>query len=301
MRWLASAAIAAAGCQGLDADAGLDADVRVAGGQYFPGGIPAASCDARVTSVDSPSNTIRAGQIDKALSGRITRDGRAIAFGFAGDAGYWTIPAGPMDISFPDQLDWSAKLSFAPTLDDGPRDLAVAAVDATGRFGAPSLVTLRVRPHAVDLADTRLVVSLSWDTEADLDLHLVVPTQPPITVWSRRPSTYVPPGPGEPVDPDALGAAGALDADSNSQCLIDGRREENVIWRGPTAAPPHGSYAVLVDTFSLCAAATAHWTVDVYRDGDPVSIAHTEGTVVDSDTRGNHLAGSGVRALTFDD
>ncbi|TMQ10803.1 MAG: hypothetical protein E6J90_35835 [Deltaproteobacteria bacterium] len=72
-----------------------------------------------------------------------TRDGRAIAFGFAGDAGYWTIPAGPMDISFPDQLDWSAKLSFAPTLDDGPRDLAVAAVDATGRFGAPSLVTLR--------------------------------------------------------------------------------------------------------------------------------------------------------------
>ncbi|TMQ10804.1 MAG: hypothetical protein E6J90_35840 [Deltaproteobacteria bacterium] len=142
MRWLASAAIAAAGCQGLDADAGLDADVRVAGGQYFPGGIPAASCDARVTSVDSPSNTM---------------------------------------------------------------------------------------------------------------------------------------------------------------CLIDGRREENVIWRGPTAAPPHGSYAVLVDTFSLCAAATAHWTVDVYRDGDPVSIAHTEGTVVDSDTRGNHLAGSGVRALTFDD
>jgi hypothetical protein len=293
--------LALAGCTGLPADPGLAADVRVAGAQFFSGGLPAPTGDARVASVDSPNNTIRAGQIDKALTGRITRDGRAIALGFTDDAGYWTVPAGAMDASFPDQLDWSAKLSFAPTLEDGPRDLAVAAVDAAGRFGPPSMVTLRVRPHEVDVTDTRLVVSLSWDTEADLDLHLVVPTQPPITVWSRHPTSYVPPGPGEPVDPNAIAAAGTLDVDSNSQCLIDGRREENVIWRGPAAAPPHGTFAVLVDTFSLCAAPTAHWTVDVYRDGDPTSIAHAEGTVVDSDTRGSHLASSGVRAASFDD
>src|SRR5262249_22137581 len=97
-----------------------------------------------------------------------------------------------------------------------------------------------------------------------------------------------------------LTAWGAFDEDISSQCLIDGRREENVIWSGPTAAPPRGSYAVLVDTFSLCAAPTAHWTVDVYQGGDPTSIAHAEGTVVDSDTRGSHLAGSGVLALSFD-
>jgi hypothetical protein len=205
-----------------------------------------------------------------------------------------------MDLNQPDELTWSARLSFAVTLDDGPHDLQVAAVDAAGRFGAPTPLTLTVRPHLVSLTDTRLVVSLSWDTEADLDLHVALPTSPPITVWTQHPTSYVPPAPGEPADPDAITAAGILDADSNSQCLIDGRREENVIWGGPTAAPPHGSFTVLVDTFSLCAAPTAHWTVDVYRDAALTSIAHAEGTVVDSDTRGAHLAGSGVRALTFD-
>jgi hypothetical protein len=205
-----------------------------------------------------------------------------------------------MDGSFPDQLTWSARLSFAPTLADGPHPLQVAAIDAGGRFGPPSMLTLTARPHEVDLTETHLVVSLSWDTEADLDLHVVVPTSPPITVWSKHPSSYVPPGPGDPVDPDAVDAAGALDVDSNSQCQIDGRREENVVWRGALAVPPAGTYAVRVDTFSLCGAPTAHWFVDVFRDGDPTSLAHAEGTVVDSDTRGAHVAGSGARALTFD-
>lgn len=291
----------AGGCGGLSADPGLDAQVRVAGAQFLPGAMPAPIGDARITALDSPSNTIRAGEINKALSGRLTRDGGAVAFGLAGDAGYWTVPAGPIDGSFSDQLTWSARLSFAPTLDDGPHELAVAAVDPAGRFGPASKLTLTARPHAVELGGTRLVVSLSWDTEADLDLHVVLPTRPPITVWTQHPSSYVPPGPGDPVDPGALTAAGALDADSNSQCLIDGRREENVAWSGSAAAPPHGTFAVLVDTFSLCGAPTAHWTADVYRDGDPTSIAHAEGTVVDSDTRGAHVAGSGVRALTFDD
>jgi hypothetical protein len=297
----AAALAALAGCTGVTAAPGLDADVRVAGAQFFPGAMPAPTGEARITSVDSPSNTIRAGEINKALAGRLTRDGAAVAFGLVGDAGYWTVPAGVVDSSFPDELDWSARLSFAPDLPDGPRPLAVAAVDGAGRFGPPTLQTLTVAPHSAPLAGTRLVVSLSWDTEADLDLHVVLPGSPSITVWSKHPSSYVPPGPGEPVDPNAIAAAAALDADSNSQCLIDGRREENVIWHGPTAMPPPGRYAVLVDTFSLCAAPTAHWTVDVYRDGDATSIAHAEGTVTDADTRGAHVASSGVRALTFDD
>jgi len=299
VRWLA--AIAIAGCTGVAADPGLDAELRVAGAQFFPGAMPAPASDARVTSVESPNNNIRAGEINKSLAGRLTRDAVAIAIGLPGDAGYWTSPAGPADSSFPDQLTWSARLAFAPGLADGPHGVELAAVDPAGRFGPRSTQTLTVQPHSVALADTRLVISLSWDTEADLDLHVGVPAAPPITVWSKHPTSYVPPGPGEPVDPAAIEAAGILDFDSNSQCVVDGRREENVIWRGPAAAPPHGSYAVRVDTFSLCGAPTAHWTVDVYRDGDPSSIAHAEGTVVDSDTRGDHVAGSGVLALTFDD
>jgi hypothetical protein len=301
VRRLALLGALAAGCGGVDADPGLAADLRVANAQFFSGALPAPTTDAKITSIASLNNTIRAGQIGKALSGRMSHDGRAAAVAFASDAGYWIVPAGAMDAVLPDELTWSAQVSFAPNLADGPRVLQVSAVDAAGRFGSPETLTLTVRPHAVALDGTKLVVSLSWDTEADLDLHVVVPTSPPITVWAQHPTTYVVPQQGDPIDPNAIAAAGTLDADSNSQCRIDGQREENVIWHGPAAVPPHGSYAVLVDTFSLCAAPTAHWTVDVYKDGDMTSIAHAEGTVVDSDTRGDHVAGSGVRALVFDD
>jgi hypothetical protein len=296
----AVAALAAlAGCSGVGADPGLDAELRVAGAQFYAGAMPSPTTTTQVDSVDSPNNTVRAGQIGKSLSGLIDRDAAAVALGLADDAGYWIVPAGALDTTQSDLRDWSVKVSFAPTLAVGSRELAVAAVDAAGRFGPPNTLTLSVRPHEVDLSDTHLVVSLSWDTEADLDLHVVLPGEPLDIVWAQHPTSYVLPQPGEPVDPAAIERAGRLDVDSNSQCVIDGRREEDVVWRGATAAPPHGSFTVLVDTFSLCAAPTAHWAVDVYQGGDPTSIRHAEGTVVDSDTRGAHVAGSGVRALTF--
>lgn len=297
MKWLA--VIAIAGCTGVTADPGLDAELRVAGAQFFPGTIPAPTTDARISSIVIASDTIRAGQLSKALSGVVDIGGTAVALGFTSDTGYWIVPAGPLDLAQPDQRDWSARLSFAPSLPTGTRDLEVIAIDGTGRFGQPSTLRLRVEPHEVDLTDTNLVISLSWDTEADLDLHVVLPGEPQDIVWAQHPTSYQLPQPGEPTDPAAIDAAGRLDVDSNAQCAIDGRREENVVWRGAAAVPPHGSFAVLVDTFSLCAAPTAHWTVDVYRDGDPTSIQHASGTVVDADTRGDHVAGSGVRALTF--
>jgi hypothetical protein len=114
-------------------------------------------------------------------------------------------------------------------------------------------------------------------------------------VWTGNPSSYVAP-PGEPSDAAAAAAAGRLDFDSNAQCIIDGRREENVVWT-MTGLPASGAYAVLVDAFSLCAATTAHWKVDVFAEG--MAMQHAEGTVTDADTRGAHVAGSGTRALQF--
>jgi hypothetical protein len=291
--------VALAACGGVDTDPGLDAFVRVAGGQFYAGAMPTPTTDVAVTGIDSLNNTIWAGQINKGLSGRVARAGRAVAIGFAGDAGYWIVPAGSADLNMPDELTWSAKASFSDALDAGMHDLQIAAVDAGGGFGPPSTLGLTVRSRQLDLTDTKLAVSLAWDTESDVDLHVVLPTDPPIVVWSGNPNSYEPPPPGTPPDPDAVAAGGILDFDSNSQCLIDGRREENVVWRGALAMPPAGTYAVLIDTFSLCAAPSAHWKVDVFVGGDPTSIAHAEGTVVDADTRGDHVATSGVRALAF--
>lgn len=284
-----------AGCAGTTADPGLAAEVQIAGAQYVEGAMPAPSGPLAVTAIDSLNNSIWQGQVGKALSGRVAGGARAVAIGFPDDAGYWIVVPGAADLNVPDELTWSAKASFSNELAVGPHELAVAAIDDEGRLGAPATLSLSVRDRQLDVADTRLAISLRWDTEADLDLHVVVPGDPPVIVWSGNLNSYTPPPPGEPVDPMGPDTGGVLDYDSNSQCVIDGRREENVVWRGALATPPSGTYTVLVDTFSLCAATTAHWDVDVFVGG--VQGPHAEGTVTDGDTRGAHVASSGIRAL----
>ena len=284
-------------CTAATTDPGLDAHVRVAGAQYIEGKMPAPTGTVAVTAIDSLNNTIFAGQIGKSIGGRITAGGQAVAIGFAGDPGFWIVPAGAADLNMPDELTWGAKASFADTLEPGTHDLVVEAIDSNRGFGPPNTLTLTVQSRELDLTGTKLAVSLRWDTEADLDLHLALPDG--TIVWTGNLNSYVPPPPGEPEDPAAAAAGGILDFDSNAQCLIDGRREENIVWRGAMAAPPHGDYRVLVDTFSLCAATTAHWSVDVFVDGNDQSVAHAVGTVTDADTRGTQDASSGVQALTF--
>jgi hypothetical protein len=287
-----------AGCSGVTSDPGLGAQLRVAGAQFYEGDLPRATSDVAVTGIDSLNNTIWPGQVNKAIGGRLGPRGIAAAIQLMGDSGFWVVPADAPDLNMPDQLTWSAKASFSDAIEAGSHDVLISAVDDNREFGPPNTLTLTVQSRELDLTGTKLAVSLRWDTESDLDLHLVLPDG--TIVWSGNLNSYVPPPPGDPTDPNAAAAGGILDVDSNAQCLIDGRREENIVWRGDLAMPPAGNYAVLVDTFSLCAATTAHWTVDVFEHADEASIAHAEGTVTDADTRGAHEASSGVRALTFD-
>jgi hypothetical protein len=259
--------------------------------------MPPPTGTVAVTAIDSLNNTIFAGQVGKAVGGRIQHGGEAVAIGFAGDPGFWIVPAGAADLNMPDELTWGAKASFSDDLEPGAHDLVVEAIDSNRAFGPPNTLSLTVQSRQLDLTGSKLAVSLRWDTEADLDLHLELPDG--TIVWSGNLNSYVPPPPGEPDDPAAAAAGGILDFDSNAQCLIDGRREENIVWRGAMAVPPLGRYRVTVDTFSLCAATTAHWDVDVFTDGNDQSMAHAEGTVTDADTRGAHEASSGVHALSF--
>jgi len=88
---------------------------------------------------------------------------------------------------------------------------------------------------------------------------------------------------------------GRLDFDSNENCILDGRREENVFW---PVEPPHGRYIVRVDTFSLCGQPGARFGVTVNRNGQIV--AQAEGRSVETDTRGPHGAGAGLTMLELD-
>jgi hypothetical protein len=169
----------------------------------------------------------------------------------------------------------------------------VHAVDAGGRFGPPNTVVLTAlaAPSSVSVPPGPLVVSLTWDTEADLDLHVVNPLGEEIYHDKRTTlDTFSPGAPGS----DA-GSYGYLDIDSNANCAIDGRRQETVTWVG---APPSGQYSVRVDATSLCGQAIAHYSVRALLNG--AAIGQASAVAVGFDTWGPHDRGAGVLALSFD-
>jgi hypothetical protein len=282
-----------AGCGGLAGDVGLRADLRVAGAQFVPGDLDAASPAGGppVISVFNSLTAVQPGERDKPLTGALGTTASAVALSLRGDRGYWIVVAGPPALDAPDLPTFQATLSFSFDLPIGGLTLVARAVDAAGRFGDATVVPLHSAPAPPP--DGVLVVSLDWDTEADLDLHLIVPGG--VEVWAHNINSFEGPLPGAVVDAAAWMEGGILDFDSNAGCVIDGRRRENIVWQ---ATPPPGTYVVRVDTASLCGAPAARWNVRVLAAG--ASIAAAQGISLPGDPRFSKGAGSGVRALTFD-
>lgn len=292
-RLIVAALLAAPACQAVRADAGLTAQLRVANAQFIAGDVETAAPAGgpAVISVFNSLTTVRPSERDKPLTGALAPAATAVALGLRGDRGYWIVVAGPPQLDAPDQPTFAATLSFSPGLPIGDLALIVRATDADGRFGDPAAVPLI---SAAPLPPTgALVVSLRWDTEADLDLHVLTPDG--VEIWARNINSYRAPPPGTPVDAAAWQSGGILDFDSNAGCVIDGRRQENVVWQQP---PPPGTYQVKVQAASLCGAAAARWMVEAISGGTTIATSAGEG--VPSDTRFSKGAGSGVQALSFD-
>ena len=285
-----AAALAAPACMtGVDADPGRDAAMIVTGAQFYRGQPPGDEGGPRVTTLSSADKRIHPAQFEKRVGGTAEGDSREVAYFLDGDLGYWMVPVGLNDPTMPSDLDFDGRLSFAPTLDAGDRTLHVQATGADGRFGPSDDLVFTVQPLTV--ATSTLDVQLTWDTDADVDLHVTEPDG--ITIWARNINSYQSPPPGQPPGDPTTG--GVLDFDSNASCVIDGRREENVYW---TVAPPPGHYVVRVDTWALCGQTAARWHVVAELDGQTLAQAHGES--IDSDTTFTKTETAGVLAFTFD-
>jgi hypothetical protein len=278
-------------CSATRADTGLEAWMRVRGAQFFKGPMPADTHGPAVAAVSLLTNTVAPGFLDKPLSGAVAPNATAAAVGIAGDQGYWVLLAGPPGVDAPTFPTFDAVLSFAPTVPPGLYSLVVRAVDGSGNFGPPFPEALTVTSTGIPAG--ALVVHLEWDTESDLDLHVVDPSG--TEIFYRNITSYMAPGPGQPGDAGTPGDYGYLDFDSNAGCVIDGRRQENVIWKD---GYPTGHYVARVDTKSLCEEVEAHWTVEVVKRGTP--IASARGMSLGSDTRFNHDRGAGITAVELD-
>jgi hypothetical protein len=302
----ALAALAGGCSKGADSHESIWADLRVADAQYVSGLPPAPSGGPDVKALSSTNNRVLPGLGSSSFSGNVVDTAQSLLIWLQNDIGYWVIPAGVVDPVETGQRTFSAKLGFAKTVGPGKHAVEVRAVDEQGRIGKPkefSYVVLDPVPHGA------LVVALEWDADADLDLRVTMPNptptamEPTIELGPKRPSSarssMVPDG-----GPDSTAI---IDVDSNSQCLIDGRRAENLVIK---QAPPPGAYQVRVDTAGLCGVSSARWHVRVLRDGNLVGEATGVATPYDGyPAQGDGLmfgkdqrpgtAGAGTLALEF--
>ncbi|MCC6644320.1 MAG: hypothetical protein IT374_01955 [Polyangiaceae bacterium] len=277
--WCAWALLAASSaCGGVPPDRGLDARLGVADAAYVEGAMPESAGGPAVESIDLPKSDVSAGDAGIVLRAALGSRATAALVGLEGDLGYWIVPAGLADVSAPTFPTIDVRLSLASSIPPGAASLVLRAVDAEGRPGPSTSRALRVSAPAVPSG--ALVVSLRWDSDADLDLHVVDALGREI--WK---------GDIETPAPDAA----SLDLDSNAGCVGDGRRRESVTW---AARPRAGRYVVKVDTFSLCAAGAASWRVEAWLDGAVVARATGVSGLVD--TTFVHGRGAGVLALEID-
>ena len=123
--------------------------------------------------------------------------------------------------------------------------ISITAVDTHRRVGRSSF-------HFFDVAEVGVGgdvhVSLSWDVNSDVDLHVIDPNGEEI-YWNNRSTT----------------SGGILDLDSNANCTIDGIRNENITWQEGSA--PSGVYTVRVNYWSSCGVPATNYVVSVNNGG----------------------------------
>lgn len=121
--------------------------------------------------------------------------------------------------------------------------------------------------------------NVTWDSKADIDLHLLDPSGKEIYYGARRSPT-----------------GGQLDLDSNAGCGSDGPRAENIFW-GDGVIVPHGEYVLRVDNWSSCGANPTHYTVTINLRGQTPKIY--TGTFTDPGTGGAAGAGKTIAIFNY--
>lgn len=145
-----------------------------------------------------------------------------------------------------------------------------AVVDDNGTQG----LLARQHVQALPVGAGQVQVSVSWDRDSDVDLHVIDPNGEEI-YWDHRGSA----------------SGGVLDLDSNADCELDHKRNENVTWK---KAPP-GRYTVRVDYYRSCGEPSSDYVVTVQVVGQPTQVFN--GTFTGDGDQGG--SGSGTTVTTF--
>lgn len=214
------------------------ATVNEVRGQLNSGAPPAPSTGPSLT-VPTNLQGITGGSSAMALSASSPM--RTVVVFVDGVDGYYLVPLGS------DATNGQAIITIGglpPVLEF---DIVFAAAGPDGVYGPYSSTTIQ----AIAAAGGDIQVSVTWNTDADVDLHVVEPGGSEIYY-------------GSPTS----GSGGQLDIDANAACAVSGLTQENIGW-APGTAPP-GTYTVRVDYWDACGAASTDYVVTVsLRPGVP--------------------------------
>jgi hypothetical protein len=331
---LLSGAAFAAACNGMPANDGLTEPIQISGGQFISGPLPGSpppdggngssdgGTDAgggdgglpplSVTSVIFTNPFIVSGISGTGISGLATNDAVAVGVALANrGTGYWVVPTLGQDIEFPGQRDFSFTASFNPDDVAGDTDLRVVAIGASDnggvQYNAPLCIESRVpdNGHACIAAHPvpAAVFTLRWDAAFDLDLTVITPSGLNVNPKGVTITAPVDGGIGPLPHPEAVGlydtTAGVIDRDSMGGCVVDGWREEDLVFLN---YPATGLYDIYADPFASCGQPAVRFTLTIYEAGGDGNLHATftrSGELLASQTTGGALSDGGSAAGLF--
>ena len=277
-----AAGLGAIACGGQSADNGVDEPLQVIGGQFFEGDLPgkppasvpdAADTDGGMVPPAGPLSIafasvpvlpVVAGASGQAISGFATEDASSVAIRFADEGtGYWVVPVGSRDPMFPGDISFKFTVNFNAGDRPGKRVLRLVAIDGGGHAGTQSDAAICLSPRVPDNGHTcnpakplpAAVISLRWDSNFDVDLHVVTPDG--LDINPKAPIGEPFDG-GLPVPTDTS----RIDRDSLRACTPDGYLEEDLVF---PVAPAKGNYQIYADPFAACGQAATRFTLTIYE------------------------------------
>lgn len=221
-----------------------------------PAGAPAT--DPAVTSFQLGFGVLRPGTVNASVSGRAAKSAYSVGVRFRDQGtGYWVKPMGSEDPLMPGELQWQLSLDAATHITPGLHDLEVVAFDQNGQPGSKSTQPVCVAselPDNLNVCNPKnspplTIASLSWNSDADLDLTVVAPDG---TTYGRSKRSLL----------SGTRVIARLDGDGVSGCLADGRRRESFLWN---ELPGPGSWALYANLFDSCGKQSVTFELTIHQ------------------------------------
>lgn len=292
-------------CVSADQSSGASEPVQVRDGTFHPGELPVddTAASPHVLYVSSVGYVVTQGDANAGYSGLASTDAWSIAVAVPDvGTGYWVVPVDGPDVTQDDNLLFDLTVDFTRDVPYGLQTISFVSLDGEGNPGPRYDATLCVLPDYADKnyaacdpetppQDT--ILSLSWNTDVDLDLVVVTPAGK--VVRSESASTHV--------DDEDTSVEGVLTRDSNSNCVIDSVRLESLVFE---EEPPAGDYEVFASLFSPCGQASVDYALSLFQrvdeDDGTWSVERTDlasGAFLAAQADGGASLGTHVTTLTL--